>query len=282
MKEYGTNTKRRREDECNNTSFDIHNEIMIEILSRFLVKSLLRFRNKSEGSSVSFSPWGVLLGKPFIPPNIKYIRVLANDIYITVTQCNGFGFDFSARRFKVLRSYREYPINDEGLVEFEILTLISSNASWRNLGISPYWDLYRSNSMNGKVYWMIPPHYKENSILTFSFKDGKFSVLGGCLCIADRMDDWILDIWMLKDDINHVWVKGYSINFNQPIFVDLRMNNVNHFAMEIIDEKAIFSQMTAIQNALQALQNNQQAPPTGDRDQLPENSRVSSRERLGP
>ena len=155
-----------------------------------------------------------------------------------------FGFDPLTKTHKLLRLKWTIAIPEPyrrvTQMVCTVLTLgCSSNGSRRKVKINPelpfhsvkYMSVGKSVCINGVIHWL--PQYG-NSIVAFDLKDEKFRLiprphdykaqnfilplnrlieLGGCLAlVADKYehvepDDSILQLWILKDYHNHVWVK---------------------------------------------------------------------------
>ncbi|XP_023888566.2 putative F-box protein At1g53360 [Quercus suber] len=155
-----------------------------------------------------------------------------------------FGFDPSTKHYKVLRVKWTEPIPRSipkviNMV-FTVLTLDSNGSgsgSWRRINpVLPfdpkkYVNGGESVCVNGAIHWLtsygdsivafdlkdekfrlipLPHDYKDLNFDSFRFQFERLFELGGCLAlISDNATQhhFTLELWILKDYNNHVWVK---------------------------------------------------------------------------
>ncbi|KAF8407818.1 hypothetical protein HHK36_006954 [Tetracentron sinense] len=138
----------------------------------------------------------------------------------------GFGYCPSTKEYKVVRIFCLQLPSDQ---RCQVFTLGSS--SWRAVKDPPFYTyntFCAAAFVDGALHWMA----KRESvyvILAFDIETEEFSVvpypenfndkdnnlveLGGFLCLTVAVAKKI-DIWMLKDYKNNIWVKEYSIDMN--------------------------------------------------------------------
>ncbi|XP_058082954.1 F-box protein At3g07870-like [Magnolia sinica] len=159
----------------------------------------------------------------------------------------GLGYSSSSKAYKVIHLFKYYSVDDEighCRVGCEVFTLGGTDSSWRRVEDCPYKvsALYPPPFVEGSLHWIIIGYsddevelIKTNNvvILSFSVDREEFRViphpefcsssdcrrgllrlveLGGCLCMLEQIQPSKLNIWMLKDYKNHIWVKEYTIN----------------------------------------------------------------------
>lgn len=162
-----------------------------------------------------------------------------------------FGFDHIMKEYKVVHFfYRRLDHNTESYdLGCEVLTLGTN--LWRYIGNTHNYLTGPGINVNGSIYWtsgvrnLIPDqiialdlrHEKFRSILPPDFTSYEIEEhesmslvqLEGNLCLVDvhRCTPTTMDIWMLKDYTNNVWILRYHLLLNsgydrfrpEPIFI---------------------------------------------------------------
>ncbi|KAF6166563.1 hypothetical protein GIB67_005425, partial [Kingdonia uniflora] len=155
----------------------------------------------------------------------------------------GLGFDSSTNKYKVLCYYDDiFPQKDYRDFKYEVLTLDFEVEKWRNIGGLPPPTQLPSSFQDEKFGFIPLPkssEWKCREDMYFTgeyYEDCHLKVLDGYASIVDTMGKGRLDVWMLKDYTNHVWVKEYCIDFSRPVFANLHI-----FVSEIIGERFLFT-----------------------------------------
>ncbi|CAK9170669.1 unnamed protein product [Ilex paraguariensis] len=154
----------------------------------------------------------------------------------------GMGYIVEKNEYVLIHLFdRSLDMNVDCDVGCEILTLTDGccvkDCSWKVVGAScPYvvrgWGVLVENVF----YWMIWDEYDHpgnEAIVSFDLGKEEFGTISppdgcldpnglwflvelrGCLCLVDNASrPSAMDIWVLKDYENHMWVKEYSIDMN--------------------------------------------------------------------
>ncbi|XP_059646702.1 F-box protein At1g11270-like [Cornus florida] len=161
-------------------------------------------------------------------------RASLTDPYYTV----GFGYLCGSNEYKIVHLFfQESFVSDEGMA-CEVFTLRDGegvdSGSWKRVNDCPYkvWTDRLPVCVDGVIYWMVSE--QSNSIVLFDMKTEEFGVisypgwyseldsnslflvgLNGFVCLVYCLAaKSTMDIWMLKDCKNSIWVKGYSISLS--------------------------------------------------------------------
>lgn len=147
----------------------------------------------------------------------------------------GFGYLHSKKEYKVVHFFYRNPHFPQ--LRCEVLTINDvGNGQWKEIFEFPY--SYHTNLtmlfVNECAYWLAGLYVdaKPGRIFSIDFENDKFLTIShpssfktfsslkmldlkGMFCLADQdhfYENFILDLWILKDKINCIWVKEYSID----------------------------------------------------------------------
>ncbi|OMP03321.1 hypothetical protein COLO4_10484 [Corchorus olitorius] len=233
----------------------LHLDILLDICSRLPAKSLTRFSKHEfvelpKGSNYSnFDSRADMVGFGYVPSKdvYKVVRLLYQE-----SEVHGHELFYLVYQLRVeILTISNYGSNNNNIIQ--------SCSSWRVLGEDMCDYLVQGNSVlvNGFIYWKIDENWvRENGveeIYSFNLEDEKFLVLPfPKFAIEDvsfdlvelrgnlwasvcefRGNDYVMDMWVLKDLDKFNWVKEYSIDLGYfeknsvEVIVGFNVINVN-------------------------------------------------------